>query len=65
MARVCYICGKKPSTGHNVSHSNKKTGRRWLPNLVKVKIKEGNRGKKVWVCTSCLHAGKVWQLQQR
>ena len=35
MARVCQITWKKTSTGHNVSHSNRKTKRRWLPNLIK------------------------------
>jgi large subunit ribosomal protein L28 len=33
MARVCQITGKKPQTGHNVSHANNKTKRRFLPNL--------------------------------
>jgi large subunit ribosomal protein L28 len=35
MARRCDYLGKKPSTGHNVSHSNRKTKRRFLPNLFK------------------------------
>ena len=33
MARVCEITGKKPVTGHHVSHANNKTTRRFLPNL--------------------------------
>lgn len=33
MARVCQVTGKKPQTGHSVSHSNIKTKRRFLPNL--------------------------------
>lgn len=33
MARVCQVTGKKPMTGHNVSHANNKTKRRFLPNL--------------------------------
>lgn len=33
MARVCEITGKKPMTGHHVSHANNKTKRRFLPNL--------------------------------
>lgn len=35
MARVCQVTGKKPITGNNVSHSNIKTKRRFLPNLQK------------------------------
>ena len=33
MARVCYMCGKGPATGNNVSHAHNKTRRRFLPNL--------------------------------
>ena len=33
MARVCEITGKTPIKGHKVSHSNKKSLRRFLPNL--------------------------------
>jgi large subunit ribosomal protein L28 len=33
MARVCEVTGKKPMGGHNVSHANNKTKRRFLPNL--------------------------------
>ena len=33
MARVCQVTGKGPMVGHNVSHANNKTKRRWLPNL--------------------------------
>ena len=33
MARVCQVTGKKPMVGHQVSHANNKTKRRFLPNL--------------------------------
>ncbi len=33
MSRVCQITGKRPVSGQNVSHSNIKTKRRFLPNL--------------------------------
>jgi large subunit ribosomal protein L28 len=33
MARKCPITGKGVQVGHNVSHSNVKTKRRFLPNL--------------------------------
>lgn len=35
MSRVCQVTGKRPITGHHVSHSNIKTKRRFLPNLHK------------------------------
>ena len=33
MARVCQVTGKKPMSGHHVSHSNIKTKRKFNPNL--------------------------------
>jgi large subunit ribosomal protein L28 len=33
MARVCQVTGRKPLTGHKVSFSNKKSKKRFLPNL--------------------------------
>jgi large subunit ribosomal protein L28 len=33
MSRVCMVTGKAPVTGNNVSHSQRKTRRRFLPNL--------------------------------
>ena len=38
MARVCEVTGKKPMTGHHVSHANNKTKRRFLPNLQRRKF---------------------------
>ncbi|MFT0892920.1 50S ribosomal protein L28 [Pseudochelatococcus sp. G4_1912] len=38
MARRCELTGKAVLTGHLVSHSNHKTKRRFLPNLVKVTL---------------------------
>jgi len=33
MSRICQVTGKRPITGNNVSHSNIKSKRRFLPNL--------------------------------
>lgn len=33
MSRVCQVTGKRPLSGNNVSHSNRRTKRRFLPNL--------------------------------
>lgn len=35
MSKVCQLTGKRPISGNNVSHSNQKTKRRFLPNLQK------------------------------
>ena len=39
MSKKCELTGKKPLKGHNVSHANNKTKRKFLPNLKKVKFK--------------------------
>ncbi|MBB5223114.1 large subunit ribosomal protein L28 [Amaricoccus macauensis] len=33
MSRRCELTGKSPMVGHNVSHANNKSKRRFLPNL--------------------------------
>jgi large subunit ribosomal protein L28 len=38
MARKCPVTGKGVQVGHNVSHSNIKTKRRYLPNLQTVSL---------------------------
>ena len=38
MSKKCELTGKIPMKGHNVSHANNKTKRRFLPNLTKVKF---------------------------
>ena len=59
MARICELCGKKPISGNNVSHSHHKTRRRWLPNLLRVRAKINGAAKRIKVCTNCLKSGKV------
>jgi large subunit ribosomal protein L28 len=60
VAAVCDICNKKPGFGHNVSHSHRRTNRRWNPNIQTVRTAAGGgTTKKVRACTSCIKAGKV------
>jgi len=35
MSRICQLTGKRPIAGNNVSHSKRRTKRRFLPNLIK------------------------------
>ena len=69
----CYLCDKKPIVGRSITRRGlaKKTGgigkkttgitrRRFLPNLQRVKaILQNNTVKSIWVCVSCIQAGKV------
>jgi large subunit ribosomal protein L28 len=59
MSQVCDICGKRPLYGHNVSHSHKKTLRRWEPSLRKIRIEDKRKIKVVKVCNKCVKAGKI------
>ncbi|MEW6188758.1 MAG: 50S ribosomal protein L28 [Actinomycetota bacterium] len=59
MARRCEICGKGPSFGYRISHSHRKTPRRWSPSLRKIRAIVDGSPRKINVCTKCLKAGKV------
>ena len=39
MANICELTGKRPMSGHKVSHANNKTKRKFYPNLKKVSLK--------------------------
>ncbi len=47
MSRICQITGKRPMSGHNVSHSNIKTKRVFRPNLAKRRL--WSEQKKRWI----------------
>ena len=59
MAAVCDVCGKGPGFGHNVSHSHRRTKRRFDPNIQRVRASLNGSTKRVNVCTSCIKSGKV------
>ena len=47
MSWRCELTGKKPLVGHKVSHSNIKTKRRFLPNLLNVTLISDALGRSV------------------
>ena len=47
MSRRCELTGKGPLAGHTVSHSNIKTKRRFLPNLLNVTLMSDSLGRSV------------------
>jgi large subunit ribosomal protein L28 len=59
MSRVCEICGKGPSYGHNVSHANNKTKRVWYPNLQRVRVLRNKNVVRMRICTRCIRSGKI------
>ncbi len=56
MSRVCQVTGKKAMVGNNVSHSNKKTKRKFNVNLVKKRffIPEENKWVTLKLSTSAI-----------
>jgi large subunit ribosomal protein L28 len=59
MARVCEVCGKGPVAGHNVSHANNKTPRRWYPNLQRVRVVVNGAVRRIRVCAQCIKSNRV------
>jgi large subunit ribosomal protein L28 len=47
MSRRCELTGKNAQVGHKVSHSNRKTKRRFLPNLLNVTVMSDALGQSV------------------
>ena len=56
MAKACELTGKKAMVGNNVSFSNRKTKRRFEPNLIKKKfyLAEEDREITLTISTSAL-----------
>ena len=59
VASVCDVCGKRPGFGNNVSHSHRRSPRRWNPNIQRVRAQVNGAPRRLNVCTSCIKAGKV------
>lgn len=61
MSKRCEICGKGPVTGNTISHSHRKTRRRWEPNLHTLRVRvPGAAGlRRMRVCSVCLKSGRV------
>ena len=72
MARICYICGKKPLSGGVTARrgmaksmggvGEKITGRslrRFSPNLQAVRALIDGKTKRIKICAKCLKAGKI------
>jgi large subunit ribosomal protein L28 len=72
MARVCEVCGKKPRMGNRIVrhglakskggiglHTTGITRRRFLPNLQRVRVREGGSVVRRLVCAACLKHGKI------
>ena len=59
MGKFCEVCAKGSMSGHNVSHSNRKTRRTWAPNTQRVRVMVNGTPTRMFVCTRCLRSNKV------
>ncbi len=59
MAYSCEICGKKPVSGHRISHAHNVSNRQFKPNLRRVRAATPSGSRRVRVCTRCLRSGTV------
>jgi large subunit ribosomal protein L28 len=59
MAAVCDVCGKKPGFAMRVSHSHRRTKRRYNPNIQRVRALVGRTPRHINACTGCIRSGKV------
>ena len=50
----CERCGKGTTFGHNVSHSNVKTKRRFMANIQRTTVLENGRLVRRYLCTKCI-----------
>jgi len=59
MSWICDICGKKPSVGNTISHSDKRSKHVFMPNLQSVRAIINGKPKKIKACTTCIKSGRV------
>lgn len=64
MSYACDICNKGKQYGHNVSFSQRKTGKVWKPNLQRHRITVGTTRLQVKVCTQCLRTLAKYQQKE-
>ena len=60
MSSTCEMCGKGQTSGNNVSHSVRRTRRKWNANIQSVRIADENGTvRRANVCTRCIRSNKV------
>lgn len=59
MSRFCKICDRGPQMGYQLSHSHRRTKRRWSINLQKRRFMLEGKMVRGYVCTKCLGSDKI------
>lgn len=50
----CDLCDRHAVSGNNVSHSERKTKRRWRPNIQKTRVFVNGASQTAFLCTRCM-----------
>ena len=58
MGKICEVCQKGAMSGHNVSHSNRKTRRTFKVNVQKISYVEDGKEMNGYVCARCIRTLK-------
>jgi len=59
MSRTCMVCNRSPRMGFQLSHSHRRTKRRWNLNLQRKKVLFKGKAQRGYICTRCLGSDKV------
>jgi len=65
MAQRCDICGRGPMAGNTISHAHNVRKRRFLPNLQKIRVRDGDSVVRRRVCTRCIRSGRVAKVARK
>ena len=61
MSRFCVVCNRGPRVGFQLSHSQRRSKRRWSINLQKKRMCLEGKIVRGYICTRCLGSNKVTQ----
>ena len=59
MSRYCQVCERGPRVAYQLSHSHRRTKRRWAINLQRKRFFHQGRLVRGYICTRCLSSDKV------
>jgi large subunit ribosomal protein L28 len=59
MSRFCQVCERGPHISFQLSHSHRRTKRRWSVNLQRKRFMLKGKMVRGYVCTRCLGSDKI------
>ncbi len=59
MAKICIVCERGPHYGYQLSHSHRRSKRRWNINLQRKRVLVDGKITRKYICTRCLGSDKV------